>query len=402
LKTQKLAPATINLLTHNWEDDGKSPMKRGRSRNQPVFMHPVIFVGLWVLLGAFYALQEWLNVRRWGYRIGPAVVFESWGAQFLLWGILSWLVWRYLRSLIQNTSALQLFTQVLPLSIVVSVFEEMIWVSLFPNLPLNHPPMRYWKRLVFTLNEEFVDNMVTFWCAFSLFRGISYYQRFRERENAAAQLAVQLSHAKIAALHMQLNPHFLFNVMNSISSLMRTDLNAADAMLEQLSSLLRITFERGDVQLIPLRDEMEFIEIYLAMQDQRYAGRVKQRISVEPELHDALVPAMILQPIVENAYAHGLSKIDRGGELVVNICRQGNQIDARVVNSGAGLRTDAGKSVDRLGVGVANIKSRLRLHYGERASIALREIDETHVEAAILLPLSFSAATQGNVAGYGE
>jgi LytS/YehU family sensor histidine kinase len=252
------------------------------------------------------------------------------------------------------------------------------------------------------LNEEFVDNMVTFWCAFCLFRGISYYERFREKENAAAQLAVQLSHAKIAALRMQLNPHFLFNVMNSISSLMRTDLNAADAMLEQLSSLLRITFERGDVQLIPLRDEMEFIEIYLAMQDQRYAGRVKQQISVEPELHDALVPAMILQPIVENAYAHGLSKIDRGGELVVNIYKQGNQIDARVVNSGVGLRTDTSKSADRLGVGLANIKSRLRLHYGELASFVLREIDGTHVEAAISLPLSFSAVTQGSVARYGE
>jgi LytS/YehU family sensor histidine kinase len=261
--------------------------------------------------------------------------------------------------------------------------------------------MAYWPRLAFHLNAEFIDNMVIFWCAFGLFRGISYYQRFREKENTAAQLAVQLSHAKISALRMQLNPHFLFNVMNSISSLMRTDINAADTMLEQLSSLLRITFERGDVQLITLREEMEFIELYLAMQDQRYAGRVKQRLSVEPELHDALVPAMILQPIVENAYVHGLSRIDRGGELVVDVRKQGDSISASVVNSGVGLRSVSSRPSERLGVGLANIKSRLQLHYGEASSFAIREVDQGHVEALITLPLVFSNHVEREFARYG-
>ena len=115
---------------------------------------------------------------------------------------------------------------------------------------------------------------------------------------------------------MQLNPHFLFNAMNSISSLMRTDVEAADEMLEQLSSLLRISLERGSVQMIPLREEIDFLEVYLSMQDKRYADRVKRSISVDPELHDALIPAMILQPVVENAYVHGLSKIESDGELI--------------------------------------------------------------------------------------
>jgi two-component system, LytTR family, sensor kinase len=376
-------------------------MGRNTSRHQPVFMNPAIFIGSWVVLGLLFGLQEWLYVHRWGMQIGAVIVFESWGMQFLLWGILSWLIWRYLGELIQNATTRRLLTQVLPLSVATCLLEEMIWVPFFPHLPLHHPPMRYWQRLAFQLDAEFVDNMVIFWCAFGLFRGINYYQRYREKENAAAQLAVQLSHAKISALRMQLNPHFLFNVMNSISSLMRTNLDAADAMLEQLSSLLRITLERGDVQLIPLRDEMEFIEIYLAMQGQRYAGQVKQNISVEPELHDALIPAMILQPIVENAYVHGLSRIDRGGELMVTIHRVGDQIHARVVNTGTGLRSDACKP-ERAGVGLANVKNRLRLHYGESGSFVLRQIDPTHVEAAILLPLSFSAASNGNVTGYGE
>ncbi|HZP05266.1 MAG TPA: histidine kinase [Terracidiphilus sp.] len=377
-------------------------MGRTISRTQPVFMNPVIFIGAWVLLGTLFALQEWLNMRRWGYEITAYVEFEAWGTQFLLWGIISWLIWRYLGSMVRNAKTLHLFTQILPLSIAMSVIEEMIWVFFFPHLPLRHPPMLYWRRLGFHLRAEFIDNMVIFWCAFGLFRGISYYQRFREHEKAAAQLAIQLSHAKISALRMQLNPHFLFNVMNSISSLMRIDVDAADTMLEQLSSLLRITLERGDVQLIPLRDEMEFIEIYLAMQDQRYAGRVKQTLSVEAELHDALVPAMILQPIIENAYAHGLSRVERGGELVVDIRKEGDQISARVVNSGAGLQADGTKSAERSGVGLANIKTRLQLHYGAQSKFFLREIDPTHVEAAIWLPLIFSANGNSNFTGYGE
>lgn len=377
-------------------------MRSKLRRIQPVFMNPAIFIGSWVLIGALFALQEWLNLCRWGYQIGAAIVFESWGTQFLLWGVLSWLIWRYLGPLVHHGTALHLFTQVLPLSIATSVVEEMIWVLLFPHLPVNRPPMRYWRRLAFHLDAEFVDNMVTFWCAFCLLRGISYYQRFREKESAAAQLAVELSHAKISALRMQLNPHFLFNVMNSISSLMRTDINAADTMLEQLSSLLRITFERGDVPLIPLRDEMEFIEIYLAMQDQRYAGKVKQKLSVEPDLHDALVPAMILQPIVENAYVHGLSRIDCGGELLVDIRKEGAHISVRVVNNGAGAQPDASRPPERLGVGLANIKSRLQLHYGPGGSFVLREIDASHVEAAIRLPLLYSATANGNLTGYGS
>ncbi|MGA7339321.1 MAG: histidine kinase [Terracidiphilus sp.] len=365
-------------------------------------MNPAIFIGSWVLLGALFALQDWFYLRRWGYQIGAAIVFESWGAQFLIWGCVSWLIWRFLRPLIESANALRLLIQVLPLSVAASVLEEMIWVLFFPHLPLNRAPMPYWRRLAFHLNAEFVNNMVTFWCAFCLFRGIGYYQRLREKESAAAQLAVQLSHARISALRMQLNPHFLFNVMNSISSLMRTDLNAADAMLEQLGSLLRITFERGDVQMIPLRDEMEFIEIYLAMQDQRYAGRVKQSISVEPELHDALVPAMILQPIVENAYVHGLSRIESGGELAVEIRKIGDRISARVVNSGTGLRSASNKPAERLGVGLVNIRSRLQLQYGDAGSFALREVDKAHVEASLTLPLLFASQSAAGIASYGE
>jgi two-component system, LytTR family, sensor kinase len=202
-------------------------------------------------------------------------------------------------------------------------------------------------------------------------------------------------------LRMQLNPHFLFNTMNGISSLMRSDIEAADMLLEQLSSLLRMTFERRDVQLIPLHDEIEFIEIYLAMQDRRYAGRVTRTLSVDPELHDALVPAMILQPIIENAFIHGLSKLDRGGELSIAVSKDGQQVTASITNSGLGLNVPLDEASNGFGVGLANVKNRLRLHYGESCAFSIREIDQAHVQVSIALPLQLPASPAESATRFG-
>jgi two-component system LytT family sensor kinase len=372
-----------------------------KQRIQPVFMHPGIFIPSWVILGALFALQEWMNLRRWGYHIGAAILFESWGVEFLIWGILCWLLWWVLQTFIVKANVVCMLTRVLPLSIAVSVVKEMIWVLIFPDMPLDRPHMDYWNRFEFHWKAQFIPNMVTFWCAFFLFRGLSYYQRFREKENAAAQLEVQLANAKLSALRMQLNPHFLFNAMNSISSLMRTDVNAADTMLEQLSSLLRITLERGDVKLIPLHEEMEFIEVYLSMQDQRYAGRVRRDIAVDSDLHDALVPAMILQPIVENAYAHGLSKIEKDGELLIEARRQSDRVNFEVINSGIGLQANSVMHTNGHGLGLTNVRNRLRLHYGENCSFQLSEIDRTHVKVTIVLPFQLSEKTESGITRYG-
>jgi LytS/YehU family sensor histidine kinase len=235
-----------------------------------------------------------------------------------------------------------------------------------------------------------------------LFRAVGYYQQFRERKTAAAQLEVQLANAQISALRMQLNPHFFFNTMNSISSLMRTDIDAADTMLEQLGSLFRITLVRGDAQLIPLRDEIDFIELYLAMQGKRFAGRIEQSVKVDAELHDALVPAMILQPVVENAYAHGLSKRGDGGSLAIEAHRDGNHLTLSVLNSGVGLRTDPKRPTAGCGVGLANIKSRLLLHYGVNHTFDIRELDGGDVRVAITFPFHKSLIQTDQITRFGS
>jgi hypothetical protein len=373
----------------------------GVPRRQSLLMHPVIFVAAFTLLGSLMALQEWLNIHRAGYRIGPAIVFESWGAQYFLWGVTGWVLWRLFQNFIQHASGVQIAVIVAPLSLLTCLAEEMVWVIFFPHLPVDHAPMPYWQRVGYNFKGDLVESMAIFWCAFFFLRGIGYYQQLREKEHVAAQLEVELANARLAALRMQLNPHFLFNTMNGISSLMRSDIDAADGLLEQLGSLLRMTLDRGDIQLIPLHDEIEFTETYLAMQDRRYAGRVTRMLTVDPELHDALVPAMILQPIIENAYVHGLSKLDRDGYLCVDVSRNGQEVRAVVTNTGRGLKGKPGEEANGYGLGLANVRNRLRLHYGERSAFSIREVDRTQVQVSIAFPLQFSADPAESLTRFG-
>jgi two-component sensor histidine kinase len=371
------------------------------SSRRSILMHPAFFIIASTLVGLLFALQEWGHISMEGFNIESATLFESWGLQYFLWGIICWVLWRLFRQYIQTISVFRMITVVLPISLATYLIETMIWIALLPQSWFKHEPAGYWQRVAVNYKGDVVESLAIFWCAFFFFRGIGYYQQFREQETAACQLEAQLANAKIAALRMQLNPHFLFNTMNSISSLMRSDVDAADAMLEHLSSLLRMTLERGDVQLIPLHDEIEFTETYLAMQDQRYAGRITRTLSVDPELHDALVPAMILQPIVENAYAHGLSKLERGGHLSIDVARDGERLRALITNSGVGLKPGMNQKSNGYGVGLTNVKDRLRLHYGDACTFSMGELDSGRVQVSISLPLQLSTNPVETLTRYG-
>jgi len=362
-------------------------------------MHPLVFIAGATSLGVLFAVQEWVHGRLWDYHISLGFLLLAWCAQYFIWGVLCWVGWWTLRSHIYNAGWKKILFAFLPLSIFVSLFEECIWVSLFPQVPLGKPPMPFLRRLSFQLDAELIDSIVIFWCAFFLFRGLNYYQRFREKERINAQLQTQLAQAQMRALRMQLNPHFLFNTMNGISSLMQVDVAAADLMLEQLSRLLRITLHRGDAQFIPLSDEMEFIEMYLAMQERRYSGRVTQQVKIDPGVHDALVPSMILQPIVENAYAHGLSHLSANGLLSIEAVSSGPALRLAITNNGAGVAAAAKKNGS--GVGLSNVKERLSMHYGSEHTFSMSHIDGDRVVVVMTLPLRFAANPIEQTTGYG-
>jgi sensor histidine kinase YesM len=161
--------------------------------------------------------------------------------------------------------------------------------------------------------------VIVYWLVVFGHLGWHYYQRFREREVQTIQLQHELVEARLEALRMQLNPHFLFNTLHAISSLIHDNPQAADRVVARLSELLRLTLDQSKPQEVPLSEEMAFLDRYLEIEQTRFAERLRVEKEISPETQQALVPYLILQPLVENAVRHGIEPREDLG-LVKNLC----------------------------------------------------------------------------------
>ena len=180
----------------------------------------------------------------------------------------------------------------------------------------------------------------------------------------AARLKASLTEARLSALKTQLNPHFLFNTLNSISSLMYTDTEAADRMMTRLSDLLRSTIHNDGAQEVTLREELDFLDRYLEIEKIRFEQRLRIAIHVDPEALDGLVPAFSLQPLVENALRHGIGPLESGGSVDIEGHRADGHLVIRITDDGCGSREDP----VREGIGLTNTRLRLEQLYGDSAS----------------------------------
>ncbi len=196
-----------------------------------------------------------------------------------------------------------------------------------------------------------------------------FYRRYREREAQASLLESRLNEARLRSLQAQLQPHFLFNTLNGIATLVRRDPATAEEMLLSLSDLLRIALSSSHRQEIPLREEMDFMERYLALQKMRFGERLQVSEEIDPEAMDCLVPALVLQPLVENAIRHGLEPSGRPGKLRIAGSREGNWLKLTVEDDGVGLSPGEEHGS---GVGLANVRERLAALHGaaQKFSIA--------------------------------
>jgi two-component system LytT family sensor kinase len=359
--------------------------KQEADPTRPFFMRPLVFLSGWVALGILFGFQEHAEMSLDAWKVPLWIPFAACTLEFLLWGLTFLCMWHFLRASIQTASTRQMLLQYLPLSVLVGVVEEVLYVIIFRY---QHPGKHYsfLTRLGHNLSSALLSDVVIFWMGFIVFRSVGYYQRYREREQMASQLQAQLVQARLQALQMQLNPHFLFNTLNSVSSLMRSDPDGADEMLERLSSLLRITLAKGQAQRIPLQEEMEVVQLYVSIQQLRFGDRVSHSVEVQPEAWDALVPSMILQPIIENAYVHGIARSLGQGTITIKAFVEGDRLSISIRNAGC-VPGSFGDALKRQGVGIANVKARLELHYGSRQSFSIREVAPGDVTALCVLPL---------------
>jgi two-component sensor histidine kinase len=217
-----------------------------------------------------------------------------------------------------------------------------------------------------------------------------YFLRYRARleesvrlQAETARLHAQLADARLGALRAQLNPHFLFNTLHAISSLVERDPRGVRRMIARLSELLRYSLEESDEQEIPLRQELAFLDRYLEIMRIRFQGALDVTVDVDAEVHEALVPNLVLQPLVENAVKHGVSKVEGTGRIAIRAHRDGDRTVMTVHDNGPGFG-DA-DSPGEEGVGLRNTRERLEQLYGSAQSLTLRDTEHGLV-AEIVVP----------------
>ena len=213
---------------------------------------------------------------------------------------------------------------------------------------------------------------------------VSYYRGLRERELRTSQLQAQLAKAQLQALKSQLQPHFLFNTLHSISTLMLTDVAAADRMMTRLSDLLRMILEDAGTQITTLSRELEFVNCYLEIEKVRFEERLNVVLDIAPETLDALVPHLLLQPLVDNAVKHGVSRRSQGGTVRVESSVHNGELELRVSDDGAGLEKN--EAPFTRGFGLRATRERIETLYGQNQSLEMQSLPEGGVAVQIHIP----------------
>lgn len=209
-------------------------------------------------------------------------------------------------------------------------------------------------------------------------------EQLTRQQTETARLNEQLSKAQLSALRRQIEPHFLFNTLNAIAGLVREKRNdAAVSMIAGLSDFLRRVVEDSDRQQVPLAEELEFTQKYLDIQKARFAERLEFSVDVPAELLPAQVPSLVLQPMVENAVKHGIAKRVQGGAIRIAAARANGTLTLRVYNDGPSL--PAGAEQRTSGIGILNVRTRLRSLYGDAFELSLHN-QSGGVEASLSVP----------------
>jgi LytS/YehU family sensor histidine kinase len=226
------------------------------------------------------------------------------------------------------------------------------------------------------------------WAVVGAFHGLRIYRKYKAREVESARLEARFAEAQNLALRMQLQPHFLFNTLNSISALVHANPEGADDMISRLGDFLRMTLEAPPDQMVPLRKELAFIRAYLAIEQVRFEDRLRVEMEIPADLQELRVPGFILQPLVENALKHGLSDRPGGGTLRLRAFRDSEYLVLEVQDDGEGFVPG------REGVGLANVRSRLGLIYKGRHQLSILGAPNRGTLVSLRLPL--------NLGGEGE
>lgn len=251
-------------------------------------------------------------------------------------------------------------------------------------------PDRWWgeqARITMQIARYALTSLTGYWLVVGVWHAVDSSRRLRERETHAAHLEAQLATARLQALEDQLHPHFLFNTLNTVSSLIYEDAQAADKVIRDLSTLLRLALDNAGRHTVPLGDELRFVEVYLDIMKTRYPGRLDVTRNVAADTASVPVPNLLLQPIVENSIKHGLEAVD--GVIAISIAAavDGGRLRVEVCDNGPGLPGGPAEAL-REGVGLRNTRDRLAQLYGDDFDFAVENREGGGVRVRVDVPLA--------------
>ena len=340
----------------------------------------------WTLVGLAFASQFYLSSTllgrtvTWGQAIGYSL------GDWYVWAVLSipvvWLARRYPPEGAQpwRTAAIHL-AAALVCSLVYVLLRSFVGVA---HSRMLDEPVTFAEVFRPLLVKTYPFNLLVYGVIITISHALDYYRKYHERTVHALELERHLTEARLQSLLRQLKPHFLFNTLNGIASLMHSDVHAADKMLVRLSELLRLTMHHPGQPLTKLREEIAFIEKYLEIERIRFRDRLAVEIRAAPDTLDLEVPSLIIQPLVENAIRHGTEPQTRPGRIEVEARREGETLVLLVRDNGTGLPPGGFK---REGIGLANTRERLHELYGDRHRFELANHPAGGLEVRLTIPL---------------
>ncbi|HEX8459661.1 MAG TPA: histidine kinase [Pyrinomonadaceae bacterium] len=368
----------------------------------------LILLGVWTVIGlTFASLSFFGTLAITNYRSVDLVGIFVWNlTAFYLWALLAPLIAVLARRyrLDRQRWPRSLFLVHLPASLVFPALHLCLYLPLYwlAGGVLTHEFPTLLSLFSYQLFANLPMKVSIYWLILIAINALDYYHSFRDAELKASELRAQLAQAQLRALKMQLHPHFLFNTLNSISALLHRDAEAADQMVARLGDFLRLTLENSGDQEVTLEQEMAFLRCYLEIEIVRH-DRLSVETNIEPQTLSALVPNLILQPLVENAIRHGISRQSAPGRLSIRAARRAERLRLQVEDNGPGLALvsdeDAPSAPGDLlartlagGVGLANTRARLEHLYGAEGSLELSRATPRGMIVTLEFPLRMEAA----------
>jgi two-component system, LytTR family, sensor kinase len=332
-----------------------------------------LVVSVWAVFLILLSVNNYIDTELAGYkpRLWDVAGFPV--ASFGLWILFTPAILIFIRFARKSISSRVLWASAhLLCAATVMVADAIGWMLVPSSIrqDLASIPRPSWKFIEINFLQGLQWNLWMYWTVVGIVYGLQYYLDMRDARLYAAELESELAQVQLQTLKQQLRPHFLFNTLNAISGFIHTNPRAADDMIGNLSSLLRLSLDSGEVQNVLLKDELRALQLYIDIQQARFGKRFTVEMRINPQTLGAYVPHLMLQPLVENAFHHGISKRKADGLLRIESERRDGMVHLLVADNGPGSGGQAGHST---GIGLKNSRARLRRLYGELAALNIAD-----------------------------